>query len=185
MRNDRLPFMNKIVRVRSISAAVLAMGCAFGTITHANAQRVAPPPTPASITPDPGNVAFLVGHAVGSQGYTCLPTNTGGPSWTVNPARPEATLFTEAFGLPFQIITHFVSMMKIPTITSQNPYPWEATLLGRVPSTVAECGLKRWGHRSRPAQIARVARTPEPYPASCCNQLGTIRARRAGGSWIR
>ena len=123
MRNDRLPFMNKTARVRSMSAAVLAMGCAFGTITHANAQRVAPPPTPTQITPDPGNVAFLVGHAVGSQGYTCLPTNTGGTSWTVNPARPEATLFTEAFGLPFQIITHFVSIDENPNDNIAKPVP--------------------------------------------------------------
>lgn len=97
-----------------MSAAVLAIGSAFGTIAHANAQRAAPPPTPIQITPDVGNSAFLVGHAVGSQGYICLPTGTGENSWTVNPARPEATLFTDVFGLPIQIITHFLSVDEKP-----------------------------------------------------------------------
>ena len=113
MRNDRFQ-LSKIARVRNMSAAVLAIASVFGTITHANAQRVVPPPTPTQITPDVGNSAFLVGHAVGSQGYTCLPTNTGEPAWTVNPPRPEATLFTDVFGLPIQIITHFLSVNEKP-----------------------------------------------------------------------
>jgi len=60
-----------------------------------------------------GNSAYLVGHAFGSQGYTCLPTSTGGTAW--NPtARPEATLFTDLFGQQFQIITHFQSINENP-----------------------------------------------------------------------
>jgi hypothetical protein len=127
MTYDRFQFISKIARVRSMSAAVLAMGCAFGTITHANAQRVSPPPTPTQITPEAGNSAFLVGHAVGSQGYTCLPTNTGGTAWTVNPPRPEATLFTDAFGLPIQIITHFASINENPKEGVQVPLGGNAT----------------------------------------------------------
>jgi hypothetical protein len=49
-----------------------------------------------------------VGHAQGTQGYVCLPKGAGA-SWTVNGARPEATLFAHVFGLDFQIITHFLS----------------------------------------------------------------------------
>jgi hypothetical protein len=127
MTNDRFQFISKTARVRNLSAAVLAMGCAFGTITHANAQRVSPPPTPTQITPEAGNSAFLVGHAVGSQGYTCLPTNTGGTAWTVNPPRPEATLFTDAFGLPIQIITHFASINENPKEGVQVPPGGNAT----------------------------------------------------------
>lgn len=112
MRNNRFPLTGSILRVRSLSAAALVMGCVFGTIAHA--QRVTPPPTPTTITPEAGNVAFLVGHAVGSQGYTCLPTGVGGTSWTVNPPRPEATLFTDVFGLPIQLITHFLSIVENP-----------------------------------------------------------------------
>jgi hypothetical protein len=87
---------------------------AFRAITHASAQTVTPPTTPTQITPQAGNSAFLVGHAVGSQGYTCLPTTTGGTSWVVNPPRPEATLFTDIFGQPVEIITHFASINENP-----------------------------------------------------------------------
>jgi hypothetical protein len=64
--------------------------------------------TPTAITPPVGNVLFLAGHGVGSQGYVCLPQGTG-VSWTVNNPRPEATLFATFFGEPVQIITHFLS----------------------------------------------------------------------------
>jgi len=64
--------------------------------------------TPAAITPPVGNHLFLAGHAFGSQGYVCLPKD-GSVSWTVNSARPEATLFASVFGEPVQIITHFLS----------------------------------------------------------------------------
>lgn len=49
------------------------------------------PATPAAITPPAGNSVFLAGHAVGTQRYVCLPTGSGA-SWTVNNARPQATL---------------------------------------------------------------------------------------------
>ena len=65
-------------------------------------------PTPTAITPPAGNHLFLAGHAFGSQGYVCLPKD-GSVSWTVNGARPEATLFASVFGEPVQIITHFLS----------------------------------------------------------------------------
>jgi len=55
------------------------------------------PITPTAITPPEGSHLFLVGHAFGSQGYVCLPKD-GSVSWTVNGARPEATLFATFFG---------------------------------------------------------------------------------------
>jgi len=102
----------KNARVRSLFAAALVLTCAFGTVTLAGAQ-VTPPPTPTDIAVPVGNSPFLVGHAFGSQGYTCLPTSTGGTAW--NPtARPEATLFADFFRHPFQIITHFQSINENP-----------------------------------------------------------------------
>ncbi|HVO63151.1 MAG TPA: DUF3455 domain-containing protein [Terriglobales bacterium] len=104
--------------------AVIAI-CASGAITHAAAQ-VAVPPTPSTITVEDGNAAFLVGHAHGSQGYTCLPTSTGGTAW--NPtARPEATLFTDLLGAQFQIITHFQSINEGPKPGVQVPLSGNAT----------------------------------------------------------
>ena len=114
MSNNLFHLASKTVRVRSLFVAALALSSALGTITVASAQTVTPPTTPTQITPQAGNTAFLVGHAFGSQGYTCLPTTTGGTSWTVNGARPEATLFTDIFGQPLEIITHFASINENP-----------------------------------------------------------------------
>jgi len=61
------------------------------------------PATSSTITPEVGNSLFLATHGVGTQGYVCLRTSTG-VSWTVNNARPEATLFTHIFGEAVQII---------------------------------------------------------------------------------
>jgi hypothetical protein len=86
-------------------------------------DRVPNPATPAAITPPPGNSAFLVGHAVGTQGYVCLPTSSG-VSWTVDASRPQATLFTYTFGDEFQIITHFLSPDTNPNEFAPNPLPF-------------------------------------------------------------
>ena len=111
----------KPARVRGLLVAALALGCTFGVVPHAAAQTVTPPATPTAITPPEGNSAFLVGHAFGSQGYVCLPASAGGTSWTINPARPEATLFTDIFGQPFQIITHFLSIDANPNENAPKP----------------------------------------------------------------
>ena len=57
-----------------------------------------------------------MGHALGTQGYVCLPTTPGAStaSWTVNAARPEATLFHRPGGQSFQIVTHFLSPNENP-----------------------------------------------------------------------
>jgi Protein of unknown function (DUF3455) len=81
------------------------------------------PAAPAAITPPAGNSVFLAGHAVGTQGYVCLPTGSGA-SWTVNPARPEATLFAKIFGDAAQIITHFLSPDTNPNQFAPNPVPF-------------------------------------------------------------
>jgi Protein of unknown function (DUF3455) len=112
----------KTARVRSLYVAALVLACAFGTVTLAAAQ-VTPPPTPTDIAVPAGNVAFLEGHAFGSQGYVCLPTAAGVNSWTVNPARPEATLFTNVFGQAVQIITHFASVNANPNDFATKPVP--------------------------------------------------------------
>jgi hypothetical protein len=107
----------KTGRVRSIFVAALMLICALGTATYAAAQIVTPPPTPTNITPPQGNTAYAVGHAFGSQGYVCLPDpKSGGTSWTINAARPEATLFVKVFGQDVQIITHFASINANPNV---------------------------------------------------------------------
>ena len=99
---------------------------AFGTVANATAQRVTPPTTPIDIAVPEGNSPFLVGNAVGTQGYTCLPTANGGTAWSVT-ARPEATLFTKFFGQQIQIITHFTSINANPKPDVTVPLSGNAT----------------------------------------------------------
>ncbi|MCU1299134.1 MAG: hypothetical protein JWO91_3412 [Acidobacteriaceae bacterium] len=110
-------------RVRSLFVAALALGCASGMVIQAAAQKITPPTTPPIITPPEGNSAFLLGRAVGTQGYVCLPQATGA-SWTVNGARPEATLFTSFSEHDVQIITHFLSPDTNPNQFAPNPLPF-------------------------------------------------------------
>jgi hypothetical protein len=95
-------------------------------------NRLSTPITPINITPAEGNSAFLEGHGVGTQGYVCLPSGSGA-SWTVNNARPEATLFTNLFGAAFQIITHFLSPVENPNDLGPKPprfgdVTWQSSL---------------------------------------------------------
>jgi hypothetical protein len=122
----------KTARIRRLSEVALTFVCAFGTITAAAAQNITAPPTPTLITPEAGNSAFLLGHATGTQGYVCLPSGTGA-SWTVNGARPEATLFERFFGQDVQIITHFLSPDTNPNENAPKVLPfgnatWQSSL---------------------------------------------------------
>jgi hypothetical protein len=119
-----------MIRLRSyITAGVVAIavcGIAAGQDAAADKKgaltwnRLSAPITPTNITPEEGNSAFLEGRGVGTQGYVCLPSGSGA-SWTVNNARPEATLFTNLFGAAFQIITHFLSPVQNPNDVGPKP----------------------------------------------------------------
>ena len=121
-----------VSRARQMLMAVLVLGCALAGATQAAAERIAPPATPTAITPPTGNSAFLFGHALGTQGYTCLPKD-GGASWTVNASRPEATLFVKFFGLDIENMTHYLSPNTNPNENAPAPLPfgsptWQSTL---------------------------------------------------------
>jgi hypothetical protein len=77
-------------------------------IAAASAQ-VTPPTVPSTIQVPDGNVAYLKGHAVGTQNYTCLMSN-GAYIWK---GAPQATLFLtiKVFNTDVQqqIATHFLS----------------------------------------------------------------------------
>jgi hypothetical protein len=118
--------------LRKCFAGVFVLACAAATVTQAPAQSIKSPATPTLITPPAGTSAFLLGKATGTQGYVCLPTATGA-SWTVNPARPEATLFATVIGLDIQIITHFLSPNTNPNDVAPKPLPfgnatWQSSL---------------------------------------------------------
>jgi len=122
----------KATRARGFLMAVLVLVCAFGVVNRAAAQ-VTPPPTPDTIAVPAGNSAYLVGHAFGSQGYTCLPTTSGATAWNPS-ARPEATLFTD-LSQQFQIITHFQSINENPKPDVIVPLSGNATWQGSFDSS--------------------------------------------------
>jgi hypothetical protein len=92
--------MLRIPGATALALALMVLGQA------AYAERVTPPPVPAEIEVDAGSVAFLVGHAIGTQNYLCLPSTTSdtGFGWTL--FTPEATLFSDDGR---QLSTHFFS----------------------------------------------------------------------------
>jgi hypothetical protein len=124
--SNRQQALKSTATVQRVFAAALVLGCLFTTAAQAAGQQLTPPATPTIITPPVGNSAFLVGHARGTQGYVCLPTSPGAStaSWTINAARPEATLFQRFFGNDFQVITHFPSPNTNPNIVAPRPIPF-------------------------------------------------------------
>ena len=108
------------------AVAAMALGCALGSVSSASAQISTNPPTSAKIAPPEGSIAFMEGHALGTQGYICLPAPAGSPTaaaWTVS-ARPEATLFQQFFGQEFQVVTHFLSPDTHPNKIAPDPLPF-------------------------------------------------------------
>ncbi len=84
-------------------AAALAAACMLALPRPAHADKVTPPPVPPNIEVPAGNQPFLVGHAVGTQNYVCLPSDTG---VAFKLFTPQATLFKDN---DKQISTHFFS----------------------------------------------------------------------------
>jgi len=83
------------------SAAALAATLTVSLPQPAHAAHITTPAVPDNVAVRDGGVPFLVGHAVGTQNYICLPSGTGF-AWTL--FTPEATLFSDHFK---QLTTHF------------------------------------------------------------------------------
>lgn len=100
MKNSN-PNKGRTIRAALLIAGVVSLGTTYAVGAQAGHNRVTPPPVPAKLEVEPGNEAFLVGHATGTQNYVCLPSATGF-AWSL--FTPEATLFDDD---DRQIITHF------------------------------------------------------------------------------
>ena len=83
----------------AIALAVIGLA-AWPSLAHAD--HITVPPVPSNIQA-PAGKPFLVGHAVGTQNYICLPVGSGF-TWTF--FGPQATLLNDDSQ---QIITHFLS----------------------------------------------------------------------------
>jgi hypothetical protein len=88
---------------RSLAVCGLLASTLFGTAVAHAANAVTPPEVPAAIQVPAGNELFLVGHAVGTQNYVCLPSDTG---YKFVLFTPQATLLTDD---NVQLTTHFFS----------------------------------------------------------------------------
>jgi hypothetical protein len=84
-------------------ATALAVASTVCLPQPAHAHEVTPPRVPADIQVPPGNEAFLVGHAVGTQNYVCQASGSGF-AWIL--FTPQATLFSDRAR---QVTTHFFS----------------------------------------------------------------------------
>ena len=87
-------------------ACATALAAAFTvSLSHpAHADEVNPPPVPSNIQVPAGSKAFLVGHAVGTQDYVCLPSGTGVKFVLFT---PQATLFNGSDDR--ELTTHYFS----------------------------------------------------------------------------
>jgi hypothetical protein len=84
-------------------AGVAAMAFTVPSPTPAYADALTPPPVPGNIQVPAGNKLFLIGHAVGTQNYICVPSGAGVKFVLFT---PQATLFD---GAGEQLITHYFS----------------------------------------------------------------------------
>jgi Protein of unknown function (DUF3455) len=94
------PSVRQTMRIVRIIASAAALGTTLAVAAQADHNRVTPPPVPAILEVEEGNEAFLVGHAIGTQNYVCLPS---GNSFAWSLFTPEAVLFDDD---ERQIITH-------------------------------------------------------------------------------
>src|SRR5690348_12293886 len=144
-----------------LAGMLVLLACAFRSVAPLAAQKAIAPATAAVITPPAGNSVFLMGHAVGTQGYVCLPTNAG-VSWTVNGSRPEATLFSSSSGHDVQVISHFLSPDSSPNEFAPKPVPFgSATWQSSVDSS------KVWAQPVRSIPAGSDASCPNTGAISC------------------
>ena len=85
-----------------LCATVLVAFALSAVLQPAHAQELKPTAVPANIQVPAGNKLFLVGHAVGTQNYICLPADG---TFKFILFTPQATLFKEEK----QITTHYFS----------------------------------------------------------------------------
>lgn len=161
----------KSVIVAAVAVPALLPGLAF-------AARPEPPRVPSAIQVPAGNVPFLLGHARGTQNYTCQATSTG-YAWTL--VGPDAVLVDDRGK---QIMTHYagptwkardgstVVAAKVDGVTvSPTAIPW---LLLKATTTAPGPHGDRLTHTT---YIQRVNTTGGLAPTSGCDQahLGAAR----------
>jgi hypothetical protein len=95
--------MSRILLILIASAMTLALAVTVALWQPARAADRTTPRVPDNIQVPEGNELFLVGHAVGTQNYICLPSETGVKFVLFT---PQATLFND---VQEEVITHYFS----------------------------------------------------------------------------
>jgi Protein of unknown function (DUF3455) len=103
-KENRMKHQNSIKRtmLAFVCATALAVTFLISLLQPASAYDLTPPSVPTNIQVPAGNKLFLVGHAIGTQNYICLPAD-GSVKFTL--FTPQATLFKEGD----QVTTHYFS----------------------------------------------------------------------------
>ena len=103
MKLQMMPTFSTARLARRLAGNAIAAALALAALLPgpAHAAVLPPPGVPDAIKVPAGNVPFLLGHATGTQNYTCKPSSTG-YAWTFT--GPAATLVDDDGK---QIITHF------------------------------------------------------------------------------
>jgi len=174
-----------------VAALVLAVSVAAA---QARADEVVPPPVPAEIRVPEGNVAFMAGHAVGTQNYVCLPAGTG---FKYTLFTPQATLFD---GRSKEVTTHYFSPNPEEAGTVRATWQhsqdssavWGQAVQPSTDSRFVAPGAIPWvllkakGHAAGPGggnalagttYIQRVNTTGGSAPASGCSALADVGAQ--------
>src|SRR6266478_1508992 len=100
---SEIQIMRRILPIACATALAVACTASLAQSVQDGGVTITPPPVPANIQIPLGNTAFLVGHAVGTQNYICLPSGTG---FKFTLFTPQATLFNNA---DKEVITHYFS----------------------------------------------------------------------------
>jgi Protein of unknown function (DUF3455) len=84
--------LTRLCRTVGVGLAVTTATLAMTQVAHAQLPPPKIQPAQAAIKAPPANVAFLVGHATGTQNYQCTGNADGTFTWKVT---PDATLLTD------------------------------------------------------------------------------------------
>jgi hypothetical protein len=98
---SRISFTGPLVHALAKRAVIAALAVPALLPGLASAATITPPSVPERIQVPAGNVPYLVGHASGTQNYTCQ-LSTNGYAWTL--VAPSATLVDNKGK---QIMTHY------------------------------------------------------------------------------
>jgi len=175
------------MRSSSFIAAAIALAAPFAAM----ATHIDPPKVPDTLAVPAGSKAFLIGHAVGTQNYICLPDGAGA-KWVL--FGPQATVFDDAGK---QIMTHFLSPNPAESGTPRATWQhsdrtsavWAMKVAGSDDARYVEPGAIKWfllkvmgaEEGSRPHDrltqatvIQRVNTSGGVAPASECTATGDV-----------